>query len=318
MKTALVDQDVIPYDYLVGQLDDLLDLRRAAADTEAGALSALGDAEVLVTTSRVPVTERVLAESNLELVAKFGTGIDSIDLDAAREAGVTVTYTPGLNALGVAEHTLTLLLAVARRLPAQQTHLQSGGWRDELPLSTQLSGSTVGIVGYGNVGRRVSGLLRGFNADVVAHDPYVPDEDGQPFGVDLVDLDTLLETSDAVTVNAELTDETHHMLDADAFARMKESAFLVNTARGPIVAEDDLISALESGEIAGAGLDVFESEPLSPDHPLFSFDNVVTTPHSAAMTVRTHEEVLDCIADTVRAYLVGEEIPDRYVAVPRP
>jgi len=182
MRSALVDRDVIPYDYLADRLDDVLELRRAAVDTEDEALAALGDAEVLVTTSRVPVTARVLAESNLELVAKFGTGIDSIDLDAARKAGVAVTYTPGLNALGVAEHTLTLLLATARRLPAQQEHLQSGDWRDELPLSTQISGSTVGIVGYGNVGRRVSGLLRGFNVDVLAHDPYVPDEDGQLFG----------------------------------------------------------------------------------------------------------------------------------------
>jgi len=318
MRSALVDRDVIPYDYLADRLDDVLELRRAAVDTEDEALAALGDAEVLVTTSRVPVTARVLAESNLELVAKFGTGIDSIDLDAARKAGVAVTYTPGLNALGVAEHTLTLLLATARRLPAQQEHLQSGDWRDELPLSTQISGSTVGIVGYGNVGRRVSGLLRGFNVDVLAHDPYVPDEDGQLFGVDLVGLDTLLAESDAVAVNAELTDETHHMIDADALATMRDSAFLVNTSRGPIVDEDALIAALEDGDIAGAGLDVFESEPLAPDHPIFSFDNVVTTPHSAAMTVRTHEEVLDCIADTVRAHLAGEAIPDRYVAVARP
>jgi phosphoglycerate dehydrogenase-like enzyme len=315
MPTALVDRDVIPYDYLADRLDDALGLRRAAADTEAEAIDALGDAEILVTTSRVPVTERVLAESTLDHVAKFGTGVDSIDLDAAREAGVTVTYTPGLNALGVAEHTVTLLLAASRRLVAQQEHLQAGGWRDEVPLGAQLSGSTVGIVGFGNVGRRVATLLEGFHVDVLAYDPYVPAEDGEPFGVDLVDLEALLAASDAVTVNAELTAETHHLIDEAALATMRESAFLVNTARGPIVAEDALVAALEAGEIAGAGLDVFESEPLAPDHPLFAFDNVVTTPHSAAMTVQTHEHVLDRIVDTLRAYLDGERIPERYVAV---
>jgi phosphoglycerate dehydrogenase-like enzyme len=316
MKTALVDRDVIPYDYLADKLDDVLAVRRAAADTEAEALDALGDAEILITTSRVPVTRRVLAESSLEHVAKFGTGIDTIDLDAARDGDVTVTYTPGLNALGVAEHTVTLLLAVSRRLVAQQEHLQAGGWRDEVRLGSQLSGSTVGIVGYGNVGRRVSALLDGFHVDVLAHDPYVPDEDGEPFGVDLVDLDTLLATSDAVTVNAELTEETHHLIDRAALSTMRESAVLVNTARGPIVEEDALVAALDAGEIAGAGLDVFESEPLAPDHPLFGRDDVVTTPHSAAMTVETHEHVLDRIAATLRAYLDGEPIPDRYVAVP--
>jgi phosphoglycerate dehydrogenase-like enzyme len=316
MRTALVDRDVIPYDYLADRLDDVLDVRRAAADTETEAVDALGDAEVLVTTSRVPVTARVLEASNLDHVAKFGTGIDSIDLAAAREAGVTVTYTPGLNALGVAEHTLTLLLAASRRLVAQQEHLQAGGWRDDVPLGAQLSGSTVGIVGFGNVGCRVSALLDGFHVDVLAYDPYVPDEDGEPFGVDLVGLDSLLARSDAVTVNAELTAETHHLIDGAALAAMRESAFLVNTARGPIVDEDALVAALEAGEIAGAGLDVFESEPLAPDNPLFEFEQVVTTPHSAAMTVETHEHVLDRIVRTLRAYLAGEEIPERYVAVP--
>jgi len=314
MRTGVVDQDIRPYEKLREGLAGALDLDRGIDEDEEAVIRRLEGANVLITTSRVPVTERVLALPSLELVGKIGTGIDNVDLEAARCEGVTVTYTPGLNALSVAEHTLTLILAVARRLPASQNALQAGGWRDEAPIGTQLSGSTVGIVGFGNVGRRVARVVSGLNATVLAYDPYVPEIDAEVPGAELTSLERVLGEADIVTVNAELTDETRHMIGADELDAMKPSAILVNTARGPIIDEDALLAALREGAIDGAGLDVFETEPLPPDSPFHGMDNVVTTPHIASQTAESRDRLITTITDNILRHLRDEEIPERYLA----
>ncbi len=318
MVRALVDQDVQPTDRLLDRLPPSVTAVVGVDESEDALLDALDGVDVLFTTSRLKVTRRVLESSSLRVVGKLGTGIDNVDLEAAAAHGVPVTHTPGINALAVAEHTLGLALAVLRRTVQCQEILSEGGWRDETPLGTQLSGGTVGIVGFGNIGSRVAGLLRGFNVDVLAHDPYVQPEDTEILGVTLVDLDELLERADLVTVNAELTPETRGMLGAPEFERMQTTATLVNTARGPIVREAALVDALRAGEIAGAGLDVFESEPLSPDSPLHEFDNVVVTPHMAARTESASVACVDRLASNVRMILAGEPVPDRYMAVDVP
>jgi D-3-phosphoglycerate dehydrogenase len=216
----------------------------------------------------------------------------------------------------VAEYTLGLAIAVSRDVVRNDHLLEAGSWRDEAALSTTVNGGTVGIVGFGDIGSRVAAFFSGLNVEVLAYDPYVFEEDTDVTGAELTDLDDLLARSDIVTVNAELTDETRGLIDADAFARMQDSAILINTARGPIVSESALIDALERGEIAGAGLDVFETEPLPADSPLHDFDNVVATPHVAATTTETRVRIVRTLVDNVFGMLDGSGAPERYTATP--
>jgi len=314
---ALVDQDLQPFETLDDAVDGRLDLTVGVEADEAAVIDALDGAEVLFTTSRLPITDDVLASAaDLQVVGKIGTGIDNVDLDAAADLGVGVTYTPGLNAAAVAEYTLGLAIAVSRDIVRNDHLLEAGGWRDETDLSTTVNGKTVGIVGFGDVGSRVAAFFSGLNMEVLAYDPYVFEEDTDVAGATLTTLDDLLARSDIVTVNAELTEETRGMIDADAFDRMQESAILINTARGPIVSESALVEALETGEIAGAGLDVFETEPLPDDSPLHDFDNVVATPHVAATTTETRVDSIRTLVDNVFGMLDGTGAPERYTAVP--
>jgi len=312
-RRGLLDRDVQPRERLVAKLEGAIDLDVGGPADEDELVEALAGMDVLVTTSRLPVTERVLAGTDLEVVAKMGTGLDNVNLAAAERLGVPVTYTPGANAMSVAEHTVGLLLAVTHRIGQTQDILRRGGWRDEAPLGTVLSGKTVGVVGYGNVGRRVATLLSGFHVDLLAHDPYVEGLDAELAGVELTTLSRVLESSDAVCVNAELTPETRGMVGAPELASMKSTAVLVNTARGPIVDTDALVSALRNGELAGAGLDVYETEPLPPDSPLHELDTVVTTPHVAAASWDARERAIDVLSENVLALFDGRDVPGRYL-----
>lgn len=312
---GLVDQDIKPRNRLVAGLGDRLNLEVGVESSEDALIDALEGTEILFTTSRLPVTERVLeAATDLELVAKIGTGLDSIDLAAATDHGVSVVYTPGLNALSVAEHAIALLLAVNRNVLLGQQKLEDGGWRDSMPTSQPVAQQTVGIVGFGNIGSRVAGLLSGFQTETIVSDPYVHEIDTQITGAELVSLEELLSTADAVVVTAELTDETRGLIDEDALEMMAEDATLVNTARGPIVDQSALIDAIREGSIAGAGLDVFETEPLPPDSPLHEYDNVVVTPHIAASAVNARRDAIGTLVELAETYLSDEELPDRFVA----
>lgn len=315
-RRGLLDRDIQPRVRIVDRLGDAVDLTVGGPGDEDALIDALDGMDVLVTTSRLPVTARVLGETDLAVVAKIGTGLDNLDLEAAERLGVPVTYTPGANATSVAEHTLGLLLAVTHRIGQTRDLLRRGGWRDEAPLGTVLSGKTVGIVGFGNVGRRVATLLSGFHVDVLAYDPYVDVLDTEPAGASLVGLDRVLEASDAVCVNAELTAETRGMIGATELASMQPTAVLVNTARGPIVDTDALVAALETGGLAGAGLDVYETEPLPSDSPLLALDTVVATPHVAAASWEARERGIDLLATHVLALLDGRDVPPRYLGTP--
>ncbi|WP_128906370.1 NAD(P)-dependent oxidoreductase [Halorubrum amylolyticum] len=313
---ALVDQDVKPRDVLEREVGAALSLEVGVEATEEALIEALDGVEILFTTSRLPVTRRVLERADsLRLVAKIGTGIDTIDLDAAADNGVGVVYTPGMNALSVAEHALTLLLAVKRNVLTGQRALEAGKWRDEVPNARSVAGTSVGIVGFGNVGSRLAGLLDGFNVDVYAYDPYVHDIDTQITGTTLTDFETVLSEPEAVIVTAEHTSETRGMVDERALATMDDDAVLVNTARGPIVDTEALVDALRAGTVGGAGLDVFETEPLPSDSPLHDFENVVTTPHIAASSVRARSSIIETLVECVFAFLNGETLPERFVAV---
>ncbi|ELY56033.1 phosphoglycerate dehydrogenase [Natronococcus amylolyticus DSM 10524] len=316
MIQGLVDQDIKPSERLCAGVDDSIDLEFGVDNTEEALISSLENKEVLFTTSRLPVTRQVLTEvTGLRLVAKIGTGLDSIDLGAAAANDVTVVYTPGLNARSVAEHALSLLLAVNRNVILGQRTLEAGGWRDSMPTSQPVAGKTVGIIGFGNVGSRVAGLLSGFDVDILTYDPYIHEIDTQITGAERASLEKLLTSSDAVIVTAELTEETCRMIDREALELMSERATLVNTARGPVVDQEALIEAIRDGTIAGAGLDVFETEPLPSDSSLHEYDNIVVTPHIGASTIDAREAAIDTLSDLANMYINDDRLPERFVAV---
>lgn len=315
MVRVVVDQDITPIEHLVARADDTWETTVGIETDPRGLQEALADQDVALVTSRVPLTREVLARaSHLQVVGKLGTGIDSVDLGAAQENGITVTHTPGHNALSVAEHTLALVLATTRRFTAARGLVADGRWRDEYELGMRLSGSTVGLIGFGNVGKRFGTLLSGFDVDVLVHDPYVPTIDTELVAGEPASLDALLSKSDVVVVVAELTDETRGMIGSRELSRMDSDAILVNTARGPIVQEDALLDALTSGSIAGAGLDVFSTEPLGADTELLELENVVLTPHIAAMTAECRNENIAQLVENVSGILAGDHVPERYIA----
>lgn len=315
MKRALVDEDIQPHATLEAAVDGRLDLQVGADPDEAALVDALQGKAVVFATSKLPLTRDVVERTDLEVIAKIGTGLDNVDRRAAAERGIPVTHTPGINAVAVAEHTVGLALAVVRNIVRNYEGLSEGTWRDEVELSSTIVGSTVGVVGFGTIGRRVAALLSGFDVDLLAYDPYVRPEDADLTGAELTTFEELLDRSDLVTINAELTEETRGMFGPAEFERMKSDAVLVNTARGPIVSEAALVEALREGRIAGAGLDVFETEPLPTTSPLHDFEQVVTTPHASGTTVASRNRAIETLVENTFAILDGRPVPERYVAV---
>jgi D-3-phosphoglycerate dehydrogenase len=232
-------------------------------------------------------TQRVIdASPLLRMISIWGTGTDNVDLDACRVRGVLVTNTPGVNANSVAEQTFALMLAVARQIPAMDRGTREGKW--PRAMLVQLEGKTLGVIGLGSIGSRVATLAKAFGMNVLATAWRGDDGRAAQIGARYVDLETLLRDSDFVSVHLRLTDETRGALSRERIALMKPSAFLVNTARGALVDRDALLDALESGQIAGAGLDVFHEEPVRADDRIVTLPNVVLTPHNAGTT----EEVI--------------------------
>jgi D-3-phosphoglycerate dehydrogenase len=237
-----------------------------------------------------PITRNILTASReLRIVAKSTVGVDDVDVDAATELGILVTHAPTESNWGaVAEGTVAITLALLKRVRERDAQIKAGGWRDEALQGTYLGrrlsdgypGITFGIIGLGRIGGRVSQLFRPWNMRVIAYDPHIPDYRFLEFGVEPVDLDTLLRESDVVSMHVVLNRETRHMMGAEQFAKMKPTAIFINTSRGAAVDEAALAQALESGQIAAAGLDVFEDEPISRDSPLRRLgDKVLLSPH---------------------------------------
>jgi phosphoglycerate dehydrogenase-like enzyme len=236
-----------------------------------------------------PVTRQVLEAGPLRVVVKYGSGMDNIDVDAARALDVEVSSTPGANARSVAELAIALLLALARNVALHDRGVRAGSWRRV--TGVELTGKRLGIVGYGAIGREVARIARGLDMEVVAHDPLVDEAE-----VPLVELDELYAESDVVSLHLPLTAETRGLIGARELAAMKPSAFLINTARGGLVDEAALAEALRSGGLAGAALDGFAAEPLG-ESPLRELDNVVLSPHAGASTheaaLRTADRAVD-------------------------
>ncbi|HLZ27996.1 MAG TPA: C-terminal binding protein [Chloroflexota bacterium] len=249
------------------------------------------DADALVM-SWTPVTRLLITQlRRCRVIARFGIGVDMIDLDAATERGILVCNTATYCLDEVSNHAMGLLLMLNRGLLQDIDAVRAGGWfRASGTPPRRLHGQRLGLVGLGNIGRLVARKARGFGLDVVAYDPYLRREQTHVDGISLIDLDELLESADIVSVHCPLNDSTRHLLGARELGRMKASAFLINTSRGPVVDQAALTSALAERRLAGAGLDVFETEPLPVDDPLRALDNVILTPHSASWSVESSAE----------------------------
>jgi D-3-phosphoglycerate dehydrogenase len=270
-----------------------------SADSEEQVIRAAKDADVLLV-GTVPHTTRRVMESlpRLKMVGRSGVGLDSVDLAAATELGIVVTNTPGINTSEVADHAMAMLLSITRQIPELRDATKSGMWSDR-PREInalrgklrRIAGNTVGIYGFGNIGRAFATRVRGFGpARIIAHDPYVPQTAADLYGVQLVDLDTLLSESDFVTAHAPATAENNHVFNIGNFRKMKPTAVFINCARGPLVDEAGLQEALETGVIYAAGIDVTEQEPLDAENPLLKLPNLTITPHFAGASDVTASE----------------------------
>jgi phosphoglycerate dehydrogenase-like enzyme len=229
--------------------------------------------------------DSIADSERLSLIARFGVGYDNVDVEACTRNGIIVTITPNGVRRPVAVAALTYLLALSQKMLIKDSLVREGRWQERMEhMGVGLTDRAVGLIGLGNIGRELCGLLQPFGVRVLASDPRSSTYHAQQAGAELVDLGTLLRMSDFVIVCCELNERTYHMIDADALSVMKESAYLINVARGPIVDQRALTEALQERRIAGAGLDVFEREPIDPDDPLLELDNVIVSPHGLAWT----------------------------------
>jgi D-3-phosphoglycerate dehydrogenase len=248
----------------------------------------------------------------LKLISIWGTGTDNVDLPAAAARGITVTNTPGANAIAVAEHAVALMLAVAKQLVPADQAMRQGGWpRNLVP---QLRGKRLGLVGTGLIGREVAAMARGLGMEVVAWTFHPSARLADSLGLRYVELDELLRTADIVSLHLRATPETRHFLTRARLAMLKPGAILVNTARGALIDEAALVECLQEKRIACAGLDVFEAEPLPAGHPLLGLSNVLLTPHAAGMTPEVIQNGLAMAVDNVERFLSGS--PSHVVTPP--
>jgi D-3-phosphoglycerate dehydrogenase len=267
--------------------------------------AAVPSSDALIVRSRTQVTSDLLNGAvRLRLIARAGIGVDNIDLDAATARGILVVNAPMGNVRSTAEHTLALIFALARRIPAADRAVRDGAWKDGYE-GTQLAGKRLGVIGVGKIGREVAAMGAALGMQILAHDPYLPDSAWPALGLHPLPLEQLLADSDIVTIHVPLLAETRGMIGARQIAAMKPGAYLINCARGGLVDESALAAALVSGHLAGAALDVFAQEPLH-DSPLLGAPNLILTPHVAASTREAQAQVSTDVAKAVLDYFAGK------------
>lgn len=256
-----------------------------------------------------PITRRVIQSmERCKVIVRYAIGVDNIDLDAATEKGIYVANVPDYSIDEVSNHAIALMMALAKKLIPLAASVKQGKWDYTVtkPLY-RMRGQTLGLVGFGRIPYMVAEKMRGFGLKIVAYDPFVNPEIARKLGVELVSLKELLEISDYVSVHCPLTKDTYHLLSEPEFHLMKPSAILINTARGPIIEEAALVAALRQGEIAAAGLDVLEEEPIRPDSPLLRMDQVIVTPHNAWYSEDAVATLQCSVAEEVARVLTGNQ-----------
>lgn len=266
------------------------------------------DADILMFNDATISADIIDALKNCKMIIRYGIGYDNVDLEAAGKKGIYVCNAPSYGTYDVAEHTMALLLSAVKHIPLADKCARTGKWSaDHVGKVRRLSGKTLGLVGFGRIARKVCARARAFEMDILVCDPYVDTAAAEAAGVRLVDFSTLLSESDYISLHSPLTEETRHMMGMPQFKLMKKDAVLVNTGRGGLVNENELIFALLSGEIGGAALDVFETEPLSPQSKLLGMDNVVLTPHVAWNSYEGTTDLHKEVTDNVVRVLHGEK-----------
>jgi D-3-phosphoglycerate dehydrogenase len=282
--------------------------RMAVSPSADDILAVARDADaILVTYAKLP-GELLRQLTRCKAIGRFGLGVDNIDLPTAKALGIAVNYVPDYCLREVSDHAMSLLLALARKVTLANKLVQSGRWEVPplVPLR-RLEGQVLGLIGFGNIPRALAPKAKAFGLKVLAHDPYVAKEMLGAAGVEGVSFDDLLARSDFISVHAPLLPATRGLMNAAAFAKMKKGAFLINTARGPLLDEAALVAALDSGKLGGAALDVVAAEPLPKDSPLVGRDNVILTPHTAFYSVEALEELQTKCASDLARVLSGEK-----------
>lgn len=297
-----------------GLSEDGLELLKSASEIELEEkkgiskeelLEVVSQYEGLIVRSGTKVTKEVIdaSKGSLKIIGRAGIGVDNIDIETATKNGIVVMNTPEANAITTAEHTIALLMSLARNIPQAHSSLSSGKWERSKFKGTELYGKTIGFVGLGNIGKLVAERALGLKMRAIAYDPFLTQEAVSKLGVELVSLEELLKESDAISVHTPLTSETRDLINKDTFEKMKKGVMIINCARGGIVNEADIAEALENGKIGGAAFDVYTSEPPSEDNPLLKVGgNIVLTPHLGASTEEAQKKVAMAMAEQIVDY----------------
>jgi D-3-phosphoglycerate dehydrogenase len=248
--------------------------------------------------------EIIAAATNLEVIGRAGSGLDNVDRAAATKKGIVVMNTPGGNTITTAEHTLALMISLARKIPQASASMKAGAWEKKKFMGVELFNKTLGIVGLGQIGGEVARRARALAMQVIAYDPFLSDEKAREMGIEKVSVEDIFRRADFITFHTPLTAETKNIVNRDSIATMKDGVRIVNCARGGIINEADLLEGLNSGKVAGAALDVFEQEPPAPGYALIQHENVIVTPHLGASTGEAQENVAIAVAEQIADYLV--------------
>ncbi|MBL8155709.1 MAG: phosphoglycerate dehydrogenase [Anaerolineae bacterium] len=268
-------------------------------------LAAIADADALIIRSATKADAALIAAgTQLKAIARAGVGVDNVDLPAATARGIAVMNTPDGNTVATAELALGLMLALARHIPQAYDSLNSGKWDRKSYMGVELRGKTLGVVGFGRIGRAVAKRAQAFEMTVIAYDPYVSADSGRQVGVEMVDLDSLYARADFITLHTVATAETREMINKDSLAKMKKGVRIVNAARGNLIHEGDLAEAIQSGQVAGAAVDVYSEEPPPAGHPLVGLPGVIDTPHLGASTEEAQVAVAIEAAELIVAALL--------------
>jgi phosphoglycerate dehydrogenase-like enzyme len=305
------------YDVIRNQLPTGWTLVTLQGEDKAGWRAQLRDVDFMIVADWPIVAEDLAAAPTLKMVQHQGVGHERIDKQALQARRIPLALCPAGTTIGVAEHTMLLILAVYKRLVVADTRMRQGTWLQWGLRSTsfELCGKTLGLVGFGRIGQAVAKRAHAFDARILYHDAFLPSPpaEAKAWGVESVSLDDLLRRSDIVSIHVPTTDETRKFMNAARFGRMKRSAVFINTSRGAVVDEPALIAALQDKVIAAAGLDVFEQEPIAPGNSLLGMDNVIVTPHIAAGTVDALTEKMRSVFENLQRFASGQPIRDRVV-----
>lgn len=299
--------------------DEGLATLREAADVDfrpnidqAILLESIANYDALIVRSGTKVTAEVLAAgTKLRVVGRAGTGVDNIDVDAANERGIIVVNAPASNSVAVAELTIGLILALVRQVPQAHGSLQSGKWERNKFMGFEVRGKTLGLVGLGRIGRRVAQICgAGLGMRVIGSDPFVSAEQAAALGVTLRSQDEVIAEADFLSLHAPALPETYRMINRDSIARMKDGAYVINVARGPLVDEEAILEAVNHGKLAGVALDVFDPEPALVDSPLRNHPNILVTPHTASLTAEGRARIEQMAVDRLIEFFSGQRPKD--------